>query len=157
MRSDEEYMREALELAKIAFSEGETPVGAVVVKKSTGEIVGRGYNRRENAKSPLAHAEIIALDEASRTLGGWRVLDCELFVTLEPCPMCAGAIINSRIERVVYGAKDYKAGSVESVQKMFDLSYNHKPEVTSGILEDECAEILSEFFKMLRRSKKERT
>ena len=157
MRSDEKYMREALELAKIAFSEGETPVGAVVVKKSTGEIVGRGYNRRENAKSPLAHAEIIALDEASRTLGGWRVLDCELFVTLEPCPMCAGAIINSRIERVVYGAKDYKAGSVESVQKMFDLSYNHKPEVTSGILEDECAEILSEFFKMLRRSKKERT
>ena len=157
MRSDEEYMREALELAKIAFSEGETPVGAVVVKKSTGEIVGRGYNRRENAKSPLAHAEIIALDEASRTLGGWRVLDCELFVTLEPCPMCAGAIINSRIERVVYGAKDYKAGSVESVQKMFELGYNHKPEVTSGILEDECAEILSEFFKMLRRSKKERT
>ena len=157
MRSDEEYMREALELAKIAFAEGETPVGAVVVKKLTGEIVGRGYNRRENAKSPLAHAEIIALDEASRTLGGWRVLDCELFVTLEPCPMCAGAIINSRIERVVYGAKDYKAGSVESVQKMFDLGYNHKPEVTSGILEDECAEILSEFFKMLRRSKKERT
>ena len=154
MRSDIEYMREALELAKIAASEGETPVGAVVVKKSTGEIVGRGYNRRETAKSPLAHAEIIALDEASRTLGGWRVLDCELFVTLEPCPMCAGAIINSRIERVIYGAKDYKAGSVESVQKMFELGYNHKPEVTSGILEDECAEVLSEFFKVLRHSKK---
>ena len=156
MRSDIEYMREAIELAKIAAAEGETPVGAVVVKKSTGEIVGRGYNRRETVKSPLAHAEIIALDEASRKLGGWRVLGCELFVTLEPCPMCAGAIINSRIERVVYGAKDYKAGSVESVQKMFELGYNHKPEVTSGILEDECAEILSEFFKELRRSKKER-
>lgn len=156
MRSDIEYMREAIELAKIAAAEGETPVGAVVVKKSTGEIVGRGYNRRETAKSPLAHAEIIALDEASRNLGGWRVLGCELFVTLEPCPMCAGAIINSRIERVVYGARDYKAGSVESVQSMFELGYNHKPEVTSGILEVECAEILSEFFKELRRSKKER-
>lgn len=150
-------MLEALELAKIAASEGETPVGAVVVKKSTGEIVGRGYNRRETAKSPLAHAEIIALDEASRTLGGWRVLDCELFVTLEPCPMCAGAIINSRIERVVYGAKDYKAGSVESVQKMFELGYNHKPEVTAGVLEEECAAVLSEFFRELRASKKDKT
>ena len=156
MRSDIEYMLEALGLAKIAASEGETPVGAVVVKKSTGEIVGRGYNRRETAKSPLAHAEIIALDEASRTLGGWRVLGCELFVTLEPCPMCAGAIINSRIERVVYGAKDYKAGSVESVQRMFELGYNHKPEVTAGVLEEECAAVLSEFFKELRASKKDK-
>lgn len=152
---DEHYMSKAIELAKTAFAEGETPVGAVVVKKSTGEIVGRGYNRRETAKSPLAHAEIIALDEASRRLGGWRVLDCELFVTLEPCPMCAGAIINSRIDRVIYGAKDYKAGSVDSVQKMFELSYNHKPEVTSGVLEQECAELLSSFFKALRQSKKE--
>ena len=157
MRSDREYMLEALRLAKIAAKEGETPVGAVVVKKSTGEIVGRGYNRRETDKSPLAHAEIIALDEASRTLGGWRVLDCELFVTLEPCPMCAGAIINSRIERVVYGAKDYKAGSVESVQKMFELGYNHKPEVTAGVLEEECAAVLSEFFRELRASKKDKT
>lgn len=149
-------MREALELAKTAASEGETPVGAVVVKKSTGEIVGRGYNRRESAKSPLAHAELIALDEASRTLGGWRVLDCELYVTLEPCPMCAGAIINSRIERVIYGARDYKAGSAESVQKMFELPYNHKPEVTAGVLEDECAALLSEFFRELRASKKDK-
>lgn len=156
MRSDIEYMREAIELAKIAAAEGETPVGAVVVKKSTGEIVGRGYNRRETAKSPLAHAEIIALDEASRKLGGWRVLGCELFVTLEPCPMCAGAIINSRIERVIYGAKDYKAGSVESVQSMFELGYNHKPEVTAGVLEEECAKLLSEFFKELRASKKDK-
>lgn len=154
MRSDAEYMREAIELAKKAASLGETPVGAVVVKRSTGEIVGRGYNLRETAKSPLAHAEIIALDEASRNLGGWRVLDCELFVTLEPCPMCAGAIINSRIERVVYGAKDYKAGSVESKMTMFELGYNHKPEVTSGVLEDECAALLSEFFRGLREIKK---
>lgn len=149
-------MLEAIGLARLAAAEGETPVGAVVVKKSTGEIVGRGYNRRENAKSPLAHAEIIALDEASRTLGGWRVLGCELFVTLEPCPMCAGAIINSRIERVVYGAKDYKAGSVESVQKMFELPYNHKPEITAGVLEEECANLLSEFFRELRASKKDK-
>lgn len=154
MRSDAEYMREALELAKKAASLGETPVGAVVVKKSTGEIIGRGYNLRESRKSPLAHAEIIALDEASRNLDGWRVLGCELFVTLEPCPMCAGAIINSRIERVVYGAKDYKAGSVESKTAMFELGYNHKPEVTSGVLEDECAALLSEFFKELRERKK---
>ncbi len=154
MRSDEEYMREAIELAKAAASLGETPVGAVVVKKSSGEIVGRGYNRRESDKSPLAHAEIIALDEASRTLGGWRVIGCDLYVTLEPCPMCAGAIINSRIERVIYGAKDYKAGSVESVQKMFELGYNHKPEVVSGVLEGECAALLSDFFKELRQAKK---
>lgn len=156
MRSDEEYMREAIELAKAAASLGETPVGAVVVKKSSGEIVGRGYNRRESDKSPLAHAEIIALDEASRTLGGWRVIGCDLYVTLEPCPMCAGAIINSRIERVIYGAKDYKAGSVESVQKMFELGYNHKPEVVSGVLEGECAALLSDFFKELRQAKKNR-
>lgn len=154
MRSDIEYMQEALLLAKTAASFGETPVGAVVVKKSTGEIVGRGYNKRETAKSPLAHAEIIALDEASRTLGGWRVLDCELFVTLEPCPMCAGAIINSRIERVVYGAKDYKAGSVESKISMFDLGYNHRPEVTAGVCEEECSALLSKFFKELRAAKK---
>lgn len=146
-------MRIALELAEAAYSEGETPVGAVVVKKDTGEIVGTGYNRRETAKSPLAHAELIAIDEASRALGGWRVLGCELFVTLEPCPMCAGAIINSRIDRVVYGADDLKAGSVESIQKMFELGYNHKPKVTSGVLKDECAELLSRFFKELRQSK----
>ncbi len=150
---DEYYMREAIALARQAAAEGETPVGAVVVKKDSGEIVGRGRNRRETEKSPLAHAEIIALDEASRALGGWRVLGCELYVTLEPCPMCAGAIINSRIERVIYGAADPKAGSVESVQKMFELGYNHRPEVTPGVLRDECAELLSGFFRELRGRK----
>ncbi len=150
---DEFYMKKALLLAQTAFDEGETPVGAVVVKKSTGEIVGQGYNRREGAKSPLAHAEIIALDEASRNLGGWRVLDCELFVTLEPCPMCAGAIINSRIDRLVWGADDPKAGSVISVQKMFEMGYNHKPEICAGVLAEECSELLSRFFKELRRKK----
>ena len=155
MRFDDEfYMREALKLAEKAASDGETPVGAVVVRRSDGEIVGRGYNRRETAKSPLAHAEIIALDEASRNLGGWRVIGCELFVTLEPCPMCAGAIINSRIERVIYGAPYEKAGSLESRVKLFDLGYNHKPEITAGVLKDESAALLSGFFRELRQSKK---
>ena len=145
------YMKKALELAEIAAQQGEVPVGAVVVKDSTGEIIGRGFNRREYGRSPLTHAEIIAIDEASRRLGGWRLIDCELFVTLEPCPMCAGAMINSRIERVVFGAFDPKAGSCGSVVNLFELPYNHKPELVGGVLESECAEILSEFFKQLRK------
>ena len=153
MTKDEMYMRKALELAALAAAEDEVPVGAVVVKKSTGEIVGRGFNRREYGRSPLTHAEIIAIDEASRKLGGWRLIDCELYVTLEPCPMCAGAVINSRIERVVFGAYDKKAGSCASVIDLFALPYNHKPECVGGVLEAECAGILSEFFKGLRRRK----
>ncbi len=148
------YMQEALRLAEYAASLGEAPIGAVVVKKATGEIIGRGYNRRELDKSPLAHAEIMALDEASRKLGGWRVVDSVLYVTLEPCPMCAGAIINSRIDGVVFGAYDKKAGSCGSVVNLFELPYNHKPELLGGIMEKECAEILSRFFKKLRESKK---
>lgn len=147
-------MLEALELARYAATLGEAPIGAVVVKKSSGEIIGRGYNRREVDKSPLAHAEIMALDEASKTLGGWRVVDSVLYVTLEPCPMCAGAIINSRIDGVVFGAYDKKAGSCGSVVNLFELPYNHKPELLGGIMEKECAEILSRFFKKLRESKK---
>ena len=154
MTRDEIYMRKALELAYIAASQGEVPVGAVVVKKSTGEIVGRGFNRREYGKSPLTHAEIIAIDEASRRLGGWRLVDCELFVTLEPCPMCAGAIINSRIERVIFGTTDSKAGSCGSIINLFKLPYNHRPPVVGGILAGECAGVLSEFFKNLRIQKK---
>lgn len=150
---DEEYMREALILAQKAYDLGEAPIGAVVVKKSSGEIIGRGYNLRETGKSPLAHAEIMALDEASRTLGGWRVVDSVLYVTLEPCPMCAGAIINSRIDRVVFGAHDSKAGSLGSVTDLFALPYNHRPEVTAGVLEAECAGILSKFFSELRKKK----
>lgn len=147
------YMKKALELAKKAYDMGEAPIGAVVVKKSTGQIVGQGYNRRETDKSPLAHAEIIAIEEASKTLGGWRLIDCELYVTLEPCPMCAGAIINSRIERVIYGAEDKKAGSLSSVINLFELPYNHKPQITSGVLQEECSQILSDFFKELRIKK----
>lgn len=151
---DEVYMKKALELAQIAAEQGEVPVGAIVVKKSTGEIVGRGFNRREYGRSPLTHAEIVAIDEASKRLGGWRLVDCELFVTLEPCPMCAGAMINSRVERVVFGAYDAKAGSCGSVIDLFELPYNHKPELVGGVLEKECADILSDFFKKLRQTKK---
>lgn len=150
MFDDEYYMREALRLAKCAYDIGEAPVGAIVVKKSSGEIIGRGFNLREKNKSPLAHAEIIALNQASNVLGGWRIVDSVLYVTLEPCPMCAGAIINSRIDRVVYGACDPKAGSVGSIANLFSLPYNHKPEVTAGVLADECSQILSSFFKELR-------
>lgn len=155
--TDNEYMRIALELAKKAAEIDEVPVGAIVVKKSTGEIVGRGFNRRETDKNPLAHAEIAAIKEASETLGGWRLIDCEMYVTLEPCPMCCGAIINSRIERVVFGANDYKSGSAESVVNMFELPYNHKPEIVSGVMKEECAEVLSAFFAKLRERKKNKT
>ena len=154
MDRDEIYMRKALELAELAARQGEVPVGAIVVKRSTGEIVGRGFNRREYGRSPLTHAEIVAIDQASRKLGGWRLVDCELYVTLEPCPMCAGAIINSRIQRVVFGAADPKAGSCGSVVNLFELPFNHKPEFIGGVLERECSQLLSDFFKKLRESKK---
>lgn len=153
--TDSEYMKIALSLARKAFDINEVPVGAIIVKKSTGEIVGQGYNRRETDKNPLAHAEIAAIKEASERLGGWRLIDCEMFVTLEPCPMCCGAIINSRIERVIYGASDFKSGSVDSVIKMFELPFNHKPEVVSGTLKNECSDIISDFFSQLRKNKKQ--
>lgn len=152
--TDKEYMKIALELAQQAFEIDEVPVGAIIVKKSTGEIVGKGFNRRETDKNPLAHAEIAAIKQASQTLGGWRLIDCEMYVTLEPCPMCCGAIINSRIERVIFGADDLKSGSVQSVVNMFDLPFNHKPEIVSGILKEECSEIISNFFLKLRKKRK---
>ncbi len=151
----EEYMKRALELAKKAADEGEVPVGAVIVQRKTGRIVGEGRNMRENARNALAHAEIIAIDMACHTLGGWRLPDCAMYVTLEPCPMCCGAIINSRIDQVIFGAYDLKSGSAASVQKMFDLPYNYRPELIGGVMEQECAELLSEFFRKLReRGKK---
>lgn len=146
-------MKRALELAQEAFDEGEVPVGAVVVKKTTGEIVGEGRNMRENAKNALAHAEIMAIDQACRRLGGWRLPECALFVTLEPCPMCCGAIINARLDDVYFGAYDVKSGSAVSVQKMFELPYNYRPVVTGGIMEKECGDILSDFFRQLRIKK----
>ncbi|MBR4555240.1 MAG: tRNA adenosine(34) deaminase TadA [Ruminococcus sp.] len=154
MMNDEKYMLRALELAALAAEQGEVPVGAVIVKQSTGEIVGEGFNRRELDKSPLAHAEIIAIDSASRKLGGWRLVDCAMYVTLEPCPMCTGAIINSRIERVVFGASDPKAGSCGSVVDLFSYPYNHIPQIEGGLMAEECSKALSDFFRELRRSKK---
>ncbi len=145
------YMQEALTLAKMASDEGEVPVGAVVV--CDGEIVGRGRNRRETGKNALAHAEIEAINEACKNLGGWRLWKCDLYVTLEPCPMCTGAIINSRIRKLVYGASDHKAGSCGSVVNLFNLPYNHKPEVISGVCEKKCSEILTSFFRNLRNKK----
>ena len=147
--NDEFFMDQAIELAKEAANEGEVPVGAVVV--IDGRIVGRGRNRRETDKNALAHAEIEAINEACRTLGGWRLWQCDMYVTLEPCPMCTGAIINSRIKRLVYGASDSKAGSCGSVVNLFSLPYNHKPEVVSGLKQEECAALLSDFFKRLRK------
>lgn len=148
MNGDERFMREALLCAQSSAENGEVPVGAVIVKD--GIIVSRGYNRRETDKNALCHAELEAIDSACRTLGGWRLWQCELYVTLEPCPMCAGAIINARIRRVVYGAQDPKAGSCGSVANLFELPYNHRPQLTGGVLEEECAAVLRNFFQNLR-------
>ena len=145
---DLQFMDEALELARQAMAEGEVPVGCVIVRK--GEIVGRGRNRRETAKTALGHAEIEAISDACKNLGGWRLWECTLYVTLEPCPMCAGAIINARIPRVVFGASDKKAGSCGSVCDLFSMAYNHHPEVERGLLEAECAQVLTDFFRHLR-------
>lgn len=155
MTEDIFFMKKAIELAQLSADEGEVPVGAVITRN--GEIVGIGRNRREYGKNALAHAEIEAINNACVKLGGWRLWECELFVTLEPCPMCAGAIINSRIKRVVFGAYDKKAGSCGSVVNLFELPYNHKPELIGGILEKDCSEQLSNFFKKLRYSKKEKS
>ena len=142
------FMDLALELAKEAAAEGEVPVGCVIVREN--KVVGRGRNRRETDKSALAHAEIEAIGEACRTLGGWRLWECTLYVTLEPCPMCAGAIINARIPRVVYGAGDKKCGACGGVCSLFDMSFNHHPAVERGIREEACGALLTEFFKNLR-------
>lgn len=149
-RSDHDYMELALALAREAAAEGEIPVGALVVDRETGEILGTGRNRREADHSPTAHAEILAIEQAAKRRGSWRLSGCTLYVTLEPCPMCAGAIINARVDRLVFGAYDEKAGSVCSLQEMFALPYNHRPRVTAGLLEDPCAALLSDFFRKLR-------
>ena len=145
---DEEFMLAALALAKEAFNAGEVPVGCVITRN--GQIVGRGRNRREEAKNALAHAEIEAINDACTNLSGWRLWECTLYVTLEPCPMCAGAIVNARISRVVYGAGDAKSGAVRSVCGLFDMGFNHHPKVESGILEEACGALLTEFFQKLR-------
>ncbi len=149
MTADEEYMTYCIELAKKAASLGECPVGAIVVDRD-GNIIGEGYNRRESDHSPTAHAEIIAIEKAAQSLNSWRLSDCTLYVTLEPCPMCAGAIINSRLRRLVYGAFDEKGGACASLVNLFDYPFNHKPMVRSRIFMEECSALLADFFKQLR-------
>ena len=145
---DTVFMDAAIELAKEAAAEGEVPVGCVIVRGN--EIVGRGRNRRERGKTALGHGEIEAIGEACRNLGGWRLWECTLYVTLEPCPMCAGAIINARIPKVVVGAKDDKCGACGSVCDLFSMDFNHHPQVQWGVLEEESQQLLTDFFKDLR-------
>ena len=155
LMDDNYYMKRALELAEMAAAEGEAPVGAVIVRLSDGKIVGEGRNSREKGRNALGHAEIAAIDEACRNLGGWRLSGCAMYVTLEPCPMCAGAIIQSRIKEVVYGASDPKGGCVGTCTNLFEVSeFNHHPEYRKGILESECSDLLKHFFKKKRDMKK---
>lgn len=149
--TDQECMREAMLLARLSALEGEVPVGAIVTRGDG--IVGRGRNRRERGKNALAHAELEAISDACKTLGGWRLWECTMYVTLEPCPMCTGALINSRMKRVVFGAYDQKAGSCGSVIDLFALPYNHKPTLEGGFMAQECASLLTEFFRSLRENR----
>jgi len=145
-------MKEALKLAEEAARDGEVPVGCVITRN--GEIIGRGRNRRESSKNALAHAEIEAINEACRKLGGWRLTDCDLYVTLEPCPMCAGAIINARIKRVYYGARDRVFGACGGVMNLFLENFGHQPQLVGGLLEPECSAMLSDFFREIRKNQK---
>lgn len=151
MDRDIEYMRQALALAEQAANMGEVPVGALVVDNASGEVISSAYNLRETNKSATAHAEILAIEEACRKRGGWRLGGCTLYVTLEPCPMCAGALINSRIDRVVFGAEDMLAGCCGSVINFNSYPFNHAFELTSGVCEDECKELLKRFFENKRK------
>lgn len=152
MERDEEFMRHALALAEDAARRGEVPVGAVVVFDK--RVVGRGYNRRESTQSPLAHAEIVAIEEACETVGFWRLENCEMFITLEPCIMCCGAIVQARIRRVVFGARDPKGGAAVSLYTLLtDPRLNHRCEVVEGVLGEACGGILSDFFRRVRREK----
>ena len=151
---DLRFMKEALALAAQAAQEGEVPVGCVIVRD--GQVVGRGRNRRETEKTALAHAEIEAISDACKNLGGWRLWDCTLYVTLEPCPMCAGAIVNARIPRVVFGASDSKCGACGSVCDLFSMEFNHHPQVTQGVEQEAAGQLLKDFFERLRREGKDR-
>jgi len=142
-------MRKALLLAKKAARKDEVPVGALIVRE--GKIIARAYNQREIKKSPTAHAELLAIQKAAKKLGGWRLTGCTLYVTLEPCPMCAGAIVNARIQTVVFGAPDPKAGALGSVYDLAQGKLNHTPKVISGVLQKECGDILSDYFKEKRK------
>ncbi|MEA5004442.1 MAG: tRNA adenosine(34) deaminase TadA [Christensenella sp.] len=147
--SDEEYMRIAIDEAKKASAIDEVPIGALIVRDD--QIIARAHNLRETGRSPLAHAEVLAIQQASEHLGGWRLLDCTLYVTLEPCPMCAGASINARIPRIVFGAYDKKAEAFGTLYDLAEGKLNHKPQITGGVCEDECASLLSGYFKQKRK------
>ena len=149
--NDAYYIKNALEQAKLAAEKGEIPVGALVVDSESGEILAAAHNLRESNKSAIAHAEVLAIEEACRKRGGWRLGGCTLYVTLEPCPMCAGALINSRIDRVVFGAEDMMAGCCGSVINFNSYPFNHAFELTSGVCEDECKELLKRFFENKRK------
>lgn len=143
-----EFMSAALSLAKEAYADNEVPVGAVITQN--GKIISTGRNRREKSKNALLHAEIDAINNACKKLGGWRLWNCEIYVTLEPCPMCAGAIINAHIPKVFFGAYDFKNGACGTITNLFEMPFNFKPECLGGIMEEECSELLKSFFKRLR-------
>ncbi len=155
MEEKEKFMKEALKEAKKAYDKLEVPVGAVIVKD--GKIIARAHNLKETKKDTTKHAEILAIEKASKKLGAWRLLDCEMYVTLEPCSMCAGAMINSRIKKLYIGALDEKTGAAGSVLNLFDYPFNHKVEVEKGIMKENCEKILKNFFKDLRKLKKNNT
>jgi len=149
LKTDEKYMREALKQAKRAYRLGEVPIGCVIVYQD--KIIGRGYNKRNTKKTTLAHAEITAIDKASKNMGDWRLEDCTIYITLEPCQMCSGAIVQARIKRAVIGAMNPKAGCAGSILNILQMEeFNHQVEITTGVLEEECSAILQKFFKELR-------
>lgn len=153
MENEEKYMQEALKEAKKAYKKLEVPVGAIIVKN--GEIIAKAHNLKETKNDTTKHAEILAIQRASKKLKSWRLLDCEMYITLEPCSMCAGAIINSRVKKIYIGALDYKTGAAGSVLNLFeDYKFNHKVEVEKGILQEECENLLKSFFKELRLKKR---
>ena len=155
MTQSEQWMTQAISLAREAGEQDEVPIGCIIVHEPSGRIIGRGYNRREMDCDPSGHAEIVAMREAARAMGFWRLVDCALIVTLEPCPMCAGAIVNARIERVVYGCGDPKAGAVRTLYQICDdPRLNHRAIIEGGVLADECAGLLQNFFKARRASQR---
>lgn len=152
MNQDEKYMREAIKQAKKAYEMNEVPIGCVIVCED--KIIGRGYNRRTTDKNPLAHAEMIAIKKASKKVGDWRLEDCTMYVTLEPCQMCSGAIVQSRMKRVVVGCMNAKAGCAGSILNLLQMDeFNHQVELETGILEEECSLLMKNFFKELRKAK----
>ena len=154
-KTDEKYMREALKQAKKAYDLNETPIGCVIVHD--GKIIGRGYNRRNTDKNPLAHAEIAAIKKASKKMGDWRLEECTLYVTLEPCQMCAGAIVQARVERVVVGCMNPKAGCAGSILNLLEMAeFNHQVQLETGVLGEECSALMKTFFKELRENQKMR-